>query len=110
MRQILDNLGFSTKYKGYTMLLEAIEMATEDEEKASKLSRFIYPEVAKRHDMSPSGVEKSIQRVIRSFWENGNRSFYCKIAGYEVTKRPANAAFINTVASYIIRSRVNQQQ
>ena len=35
MRQILDNLGFSTKYKGYTMLLEAIEMATEDEEKAS---------------------------------------------------------------------------
>ena len=25
MRQILDNLGFSTKYKGYTMLLEAID-------------------------------------------------------------------------------------
>lgn len=36
MRQILDNLGFLTQYKGYTMLLEAIEMATEDEEKASK--------------------------------------------------------------------------
>ena len=104
MRQILDKLGISTKYKGYGVLLESIEMAVNDEDKASKLSRYIYPEVAKRHDMSPSGVAKSIQRAIKSFWKDGNRSLYCQIAGYEVTKKPGNAEFISTIASFMIRN------
>ena len=104
MRLLLDRLGISVKYNGYHMLIMAIELVRDNEERGSNLSKYVYPEIAAQFGKSVGGVTKSIRRAIQSFWNYGNRALYQQIVGCETVTRPSNAEFINALASYVIRN------
>lgn len=106
MRTLLDRLGISSKYKGYRMLIQAIEIAIEDETAVSDISGRIYRRIAAETGITETNVEKNIRMAIRMFWEYGDHTLYAGVAGFPATERPSNAAFIGAVASYLIRTEV----
>ncbi len=105
MRALLDKLGISAKYKGYRMLIYAIEIAAEDDTAVSMITKRIYPRIAQEYDLSPVNVEKNIRMAISAFWTHGNRDLYDKIVGYPITQKPSNAEFIGAISSYVIRTK-----
>ena len=100
---ILLNLGFSTKLRGYTYLREAIlEMI---ENPGQSVTKVLYPEVGKRCDASRTQVERSIRSAINKAWEHRDdvlwRQYFPAGSGGEL-QRPTNSLFITTIADRII--------
>ena len=104
MRTLLDRLGVSAKYKGYRMLLNAIEIALENETAVSNITSCIYPRIAAEYGVTEANVEKNIRMAIRTFWEYGDHELYDQVSGFPTEERPGNAAFIGAIASYLIRT------
>ena len=109
MRILLDRLGISPKYKGYRMLLIAVEIAVQDEDAMTQITQKIYPPIAARCGTTPANVEKNLRKAIEVFWNYGDRTFYGRLAGYPPTSKPTNAEFIGALASYILRNLHRQK-
>ena len=105
MRAVLDALGMSSRYVGYKLLMKSLQIAVDDEDAVSRITKCIYMPVAEMYGMTVQQVEKNIRSVIDAFWSQGNRGLYGRIVGYEVKCKPKNAEFISAVSSYLIRRR-----
>ena len=64
MRYLLDRLGMSSKYKGYRMLLLALEIALRDEDNLTNIFQRIYTPVAERCGVTPVMVDKNLRSII----------------------------------------------
>lgn len=74
MRYLLDRLGMSSKYKGYRMLLLALEIALRDEDNLTNIFQRIYTPVAERCGVTPVMVDKNLRSIIDIFWRSGGRA------------------------------------
>ena len=103
---ILLNLGFSTKLRGYAYLREAILEMTENP--GQSVTKVLYPEVGKRCDASKTQVERSIRSAINKAWSHRDdvlwRQYFPAGAGGEM-QRPTNAVLIITIADRINMDR-----
>lgn len=106
MRYLLDRLGMSSKYKGYRMLLMALEIALEDEDNLSNLLQRIYTPVAARCGVTPMMVDKNLRSIIDIFWHHGNRELYRQICGLPQELCPTNSEFLNAVVTYTLRNGI----
>ena len=69
-----------------------------------RITKEIYPEVARRCGTKSSRVERCMRKAINHFWEDGNREALDQMAGYHLDKRPTNTEFIDLVSIYITNS------
>lgn len=77
----IRKLGATSKYKGYYFVAEAIRMAMEFKERPMKITKDIYPFLAKKFKSKPSNIEHDIRTIVNVCWEN-RRDVLEKIAGY----------------------------
>ena len=71
MREIyglIRKLGGSSKYKGYHFVAEAVQMTMELQEKPVKITKDIYPRLAKKYKSTPVNVEHNIRTIINVCW------------------------------------------
>ena len=61
---LIRKLGATSKYKGYYYVAEAVNMAKELQERPMKITKDIYPILARKYKSTPSNVEHNI----RTFW------------------------------------------
>ena len=66
----IRKLGASTKYKGYYFVAEAIKMTMEFQDRPMKITKDIYPLLAKKYRSKPSNVEHDIRTIVNVCWEN----------------------------------------
>ena len=100
---VLLNLGFSTKLKGYAFLREAI--LEEIHCPGQSVTKILYPAVGKVCNASSTQVERSIRSAILKAWEKRDEALwrmYFPVNGAGVLERPTNAAFISCVADRIV--------
>ena len=60
MREVygtIRRLGATSKYKGYYFVAEAIHMTMEFQERPMKITKDIYPRLAKKFKSKPSNIE-----------------------------------------------------
>ena len=62
----LFKLGFCSKYKGFKILVEALEMLDKDK-KYTQTTKYLLPELAKMHNVSTSNIISNIERVIKIY-------------------------------------------
>ena len=93
----------SSKYKGYPLIIDAIEMYIENNGKSIKITKDIYPILAAKYNMSFGSVERDIRTIIETCWQNDKRLME-EILGYKNTKCPSNSVFIDAIAYHIIES------
>lgn len=94
-------VGIPAHIKGYHYLREAIKMVIETPTLINRITKELYPGIAKRFDATPSKVERAIRHAIEVAWargkiENINQVFDFNI--YSKHDKPTNGEFIALVA------------
>ena len=105
MSNIFLSLGIPAHIKGYQFLREGVRLVIEQPDRINRITKELYPSIARRYATSPSKVERAIRHAIEVAWSRGrveslNRAFGCRVAIPE--DKPTNGEFIALVADKLI--------
>jgi len=106
---LIRKLGATSKYKGYYFVAEAIKVSMELEERPIKVTKDVYPVLAKRFKSTPSNIEHNIRTLVNICWMS-HRDVMEEIAGYTLEYRPTNSEFLDILVYYLCRMQENTQQ
>lgn len=98
--QTIRKMGVTGKYKGYYLLADAVKIRLESEEDIIKITKDVYPILARKYRLKQGSVEHNLRTVSRISWEN-NREFVNEIAGFPMRDKFTNSDLINALAMYI---------
>lgn len=101
----LHELGVPAHIKGYKYLREAIKLGIDDTSILERVTKTLYPTVAKKFDTTPSRVERAIRHAIEVVWsKHGDVDYMEKYFGFSVDPnkgKPTNSEFIATLVDWI---------
>lgn len=98
--RLIRKLGATSKYKGYYFVAEAVKISMECQERPMKITKDIYPLLAKKFKSKPENIEHDIRTVINVCW-NINKKTMDEIAGYPLNYKPTNSEFVDMLAYYL---------
>lgn len=101
---IIHEIGVPAHIKGYQYLRDAIIMCVSDIEMLNSITKILYPSIAKRHQTTPSRVERAIRHAIEVAWSRGKMDTIDELFGYTVNNgkgKPTNSEFIALIADKI---------
>lgn len=102
---IFLTVGIPAHIKGYHYLREAIRMVYYNPNLVSKITKELYPGIAKRFNTTASKVERAIRHAIEVSWTRGKIENINKLFGFNVygkNDKPTNGEFIALVADKLI--------
>lgn len=101
--KVLAEFGIPTNLKGYRYMKTAIELCVKDRSIMDSVTKCLYPEIAKRHQVDGGQVEHAIRHAIQKAWKNHNTVLQKRLFGNSLENgvKPTNSAFIATVADYL---------
>lgn len=102
---IFITVGIPAHIKGYQYLRDGIKLVVENSQKINSITKWLYPEIAKRFGTTSSKVERAIRHAIEVAWnrgkiENINNLFGTKI--YTANEKPTNGEFIALIADKML--------
>lgn len=101
---IIHEIGVPAHIKGYQYLRDAIILSVNDVEMLNSITKILYPTIAKRHQTTPSRVERAIRHAIEVAWSRGKMDTIDELFGYTVSTgkgKPTNSEFIALIADKI---------
>lgn len=98
--RLIRRLGATSKYKGYYFVAEAVKISMECQERPMKITKDIYPRLAKKFKSKPINIEHNIRTVINVCW-SVNKEKLDEIAGYSLSYKPTNSEFVDMLAYYL---------
>lgn len=104
--EIIGKLGITSKYRGYFFVTDAIDLAMHAQDKPIKVTKDIYPYLAKKYQTTPMNIERNVRTVITMCWET-NKKGVDEIAGHSLTYRSTNSQFIDMVAYYLSEGQMS---
>ena len=102
--QILHEIGVPAHIKGYQYLRDAITASVEDQDMLSSVTKVLYPNIAKKHQTTPSRVERAIRHAIEVAWNRGKMDTIDALFGYTINTgkgKPTNSEFVALIADKI---------
>lgn len=102
--QMLHEIGVPAHIKGYQYLRDAIRISVSDQEMLTSVTKILYPSIAKKHQTTPSRVERAIRHAIEVAWSRGKMETLNDLFGYTVNSgkgKPTNSEFIALIADKI---------
>ena len=100
--EFIIKLGMPTHIRGYRFVISAIMMTLENFSVIDRVTKEIYPAVAKEHGTTSSRVERGIRHAIEVTCDRGNIELLNDLFGYtiDVNKgKPTNSEFIAMIAT-----------
>lgn len=97
-------IGIPAHIKGYQYLREAVRMVLNDQDVINRITKELYPGIAKKFDTSASKVERAMRHAIEVAWSRGRLDAVNKLYGYKVFSpddKPTNGEFIALIADKI---------
>lgn len=101
---VIHEIGVPAHIKGYQYLRDAIIMSVNDLEMLNSITKILYPTIAKKHQTTPSRVERAIRHAIEVAWSRGKLDAIDELFGYTVNSgkgKPTNSEFIALIADKI---------
>ncbi len=101
---IIHEIGVPAHIKGYQYLRDAIIMSVTDMEMLNSITKILYPTIAKKHQTTPSRVERAIRHAIEVAWSRGKMDTIDELFGYTVNGgkgKPTNSEFIALIADKV---------
>ena len=98
-------IGIPAHIKGYHYLREAVRMVYFEPELINRITKELYPGIAKRFVTSASKVERAIRHAIEVAWTRGKIENINQIFGYNIyskNDKPTNGEFIALIADKLI--------
>lgn len=99
----LRDFGVPMHIKGYQYILDSVLIVIKDPSTLGKVTKAIYPPIAKMHDTTPSRVERAIRNAIDLTFARGNQASLSKLykADEDSDKKVTNSEFIAVIAEKI---------
>ena len=107
--RIIRKLGVTSKYKGYYFLAEAVKICMEMQENPIRITKDIYPRLAKKYKSKPMNIEHNIRTIINVCWNN-NKETLSDIAGCCLNYKPTNSEFVDMLAYYLLQMKIDEQK
>ena len=101
---IIHEIGVPAHIKGYQYLRDAIILSVNDMAMLNSITNVLYPTIAKKHQTTPSRVERAIRHAIEVAWSRGKMDTIDALFGYTVSTgkgKPTNSEFIALIADKI---------
>jgi len=101
-------LGIPAHIKGYQYLREAVRMVAQDRTLLSRITKELYPGVAKHFATSASKVERAMRHAIDVAWNRGRIDAVNALYGYRVftpEDKPTNGEFIAVISDKLSLER-----
>ena len=98
---IMHLVGIPAKLKGYQYIRESVIISINNGNISNKITKDIYPEVAKKFNTTPTRVERAIRHALEISWKNDRGSISNLLFGNPFMfqeKRPTNSEFIASIA------------
>ena len=92
---VIHEIGVPAHIKGYQYLRDAIIMSVNDMEMLNSITKILYPTIAKKHQTTPSRVERAIRHAITTTFQYGNKEFINSV--FQNCLRPDRPAPTNTM-------------
>lgn len=106
---LIRKLGATSKYKGYYFVAEAVRIAMESQERPIRITKDIYPFLARKFKSTPMNIEHDIRTVINVCWM-ANRKTMNEIAGYTLIYKPTNSEFVDMLAYYLTQTEEMEKE
>ena len=106
---VFITVGIPAHIKGYHYLREAVKMVIANPDIINRITKELYPGIARTFNTSPSKVERAIRHAIEVAWTRGKIENLNDLFGYRVyTKndKPTNGEFIALIADKLLLERV----
>ena len=110
---ILHEVGIPAHIKGYNYLRTGIEEMYYSTDLQGKITKELYPLIARRYSTTSSRVERAIRHAIEVAWNRGNVDSIDDIFGYTINAykaKPTNSEFISMIADRLKLNHSNEQQ
>lgn len=109
---LLTNLGIPQSLNGHRYLCTAVSIyhSLDQADNSIKLTKYVYPAVAKQHGTTSQCVERSIRHAVEICFTRGDLNLIDKMFGVtinEIKGKPTSGEFITTVASWMENSASN---
>ena len=104
--KLLCRIGMPVCLKGYSYARLAIIYAIQDSQSIYKMTKQIYPMVARTFNTTSSRVERAIRHAVERTWETGTVKQAVRIYGYLIRDtefKPTNSEFIAEMAEIVKR-------
>lgn len=105
---LLRSLGITANYRGYHITIMACELLMQDEMLFLRITKGLYPEVAKKLNCRTITVERNVRTIIYRAWDI-RRERLCEIAGIELTEPPKVVEFFDMLISYMDKQNSEQE-
>lgn len=104
IRATLTDIGVPHHIKGFNYTVEGIRLCINDPDLIQRITKGLYPEVAKTFNTTASRVERAIRHAIEVANDCGDTDTLTKYFGNSINChkcKPTNAQFIATISGYI---------
>ena len=95
------SIGIPAHIKGYQYLREAVRMVIEDGDIINRITKELYPGIARRYGTSASKVERAMRHAIEVAWNRGRLDTTNQLLGvnlFNERDKPTNGEFISLIA------------
>lgn len=96
------SIGIPAHIKGYQYLREAVRMVIEDHDVINRITKELYPGIARRYGTSSSKVERAMRHAIEVAWNRGRLDVTNQLLGvtlFNERDKPTNGEFISLIAA-----------
>ncbi len=100
----LQLLGVTPNYKGYRQTALAVELALQNEESLSHITKGVYKAVAAQTGCTKFSVERNIRTAAHVAWEI-NPARLAALAGYPISSAPSALGLVTILVSHIQRAQ-----
>lgn len=109
----LKHLGAAPSWAGYRYLVDAISAVIVDRTKLRGIIKGLYADIAQRHGVTASAVERSIRHCIAASCDNVPQEVFYEMFGNTISPDrglPTAKCYIATVADHVIDTLENEAQ
>ena len=98
---LLYQLGITANYTGFFHTAYAVYLAAQQPDRLALVTKWLYPEVAKRCSTTWTAVERNIRTAIAVSWRC-SPDYLEGLARRPITKKPTGAQFLSILSNELI--------
>ena len=87
IQQLLNSIGLTANYTGYRQMMIALEIAAQEPESLCMVTKWLYPETARRCGTNWKAVERNIRTALRCAWKTSQHTLE-QVAGRSFDTMP----------------------
>ena len=97
---MLCRLGATANYRGFSYTAYAVLLCVQQQDRLLLVTKWLYPDVAKRYGTNWKAVERNIRTVAGIAWLR-NPELLERLAGCRLDRKPTASRFIAILAAYL---------